>query len=89
MEADDKIAVVEFDLNESKVKLNKAEHARLHAISAAEDATYILKRKTDELTKTEKTLTTWASSHGFVMLRFNSIAAPLPYYVVLYYVIDV
>src|SRR5277367_5660671 len=82
MEADGKIAVVEFDLNESKVKLNKAEHARLHAISAAEDASYILKPKTDELKKTEKALTTWASSHCFAMLRLNSNAALLPYYVI-------
>src|SRR5277367_183251 len=95
---------------ESDVKLNKAEHARLDAVSVAVDAMCTLKHKTvdlakaedkitkveekiavvefdlnenkDKLKKTEKALTTWASSHGFTMLRLNSYTAPLPYYVI-------
>src|SRR5277367_2181143 len=88
---------------EADVKLNKAEHARLDAVSVAVDAMCNLKHKTVDLAKaeekiavvefdlienktklkkSEKALTTWASSHGFTMLRLNSKAAPLPYYVI-------
>ena len=88
---------------EADVKLNKAEHARLDAVSVAVDAMCTLKHKIvdlanaeeniavvefdlienkDKLKKTEKALTTWASSHGFTMLRLNSNTAPLPYYVI-------
>ena len=95
---------------DADVKLNKAEHARLDALSDAVDAMCNLKHKTvdlakaedkiikveekiavvefdlnenkDKLKKTEKALSTWASSHGFTMLRLNSDTAPLPYYVI-------